>query len=213
MANSTGILRAAWVPDHDDLDWEDAAQLAVDWVQRECDEQGASGLLVLNASGSQRSIPALSDFAARHAVTTPQSDNSGIYGAVGPVLAYVPDARTLDFATQLARGASLAVVESINGFRLAGWARELGAVDLTRPEDEPEPIAPSVAAAIKRLDFHKGNGFGDPIGKQTAQRALQGLQAQGLLDRETVLGALAARGASARAMKNLGILIDSMERH
>ncbi|MFG2832357.1 hypothetical protein ACGFWI_33675 [Streptomyces sp. NPDC048434] len=51
-----------------------------------------------------------------------------------------------------------------NRFRLAGWARELGAVDLTRPEDEPELITPVVAAAIKRLDFHKGNGFGDPIG-------------------------------------------------
>ncbi|MFJ4793336.1 hypothetical protein [Kitasatospora purpeofusca] len=50
MANS--IVRAAWVPDDDpERDWELAADLAVAWVRRECAEQDAAGVLVVNAFG------------------------------------------------------------------------------------------------------------------------------------------------------------------
>lgn len=130
----------------------------------------------------------------------------------GPVLAYVPDERTLDFAAGLAHGSSLAIVESVHGFPLEGWARQLGAIDLTRPDEQPEQLGSELAEAIDRLDFYKNNGFGDQFGKQQAQLILQDLRGAGLLEGDVILGALAAKGASDRAVRNLGKLIDALGR-
>ncbi|MFF8610862.1 hypothetical protein ACF06X_33690 [Streptomyces sp. NPDC015346] len=213
MASTSSILRAAWVPDDDpERGWEIAADLAVAWVRRECAEQGAVGALVLNAFGVEQQYPSLRRFAAEHAVTTPRASRDRVGRGTGPVLAYVPDEKTLDFAASLARGSSLAVVESVHAFPLRGWARQLGAIDLTRPDEQPEPINPEMAAAIDRLDFYKNNGFGDQFGKQQAQRILQDLRGAGLLERDVILGALAAKGASDHAVRNLAKLIDALNR-
>jgi hypothetical protein len=150
-------------------------------------------------------------FAAEHVVTTPRASRDRAGCGNGPVLAYVPDERTLDFAVDLARGSSLAVVESIHGFPLEGWARQLGAIDLTRPDEQPEPFGSELAEAIDRLGFYKNNGFGDAFGKQQARRILQDLRGAGLLERDVVLGAQAAKGASDRAVRNLGKLIDALD--
>jgi hypothetical protein len=199
------------VPDDPERDWEIAADLAVEWVRQECADQGAGGVLVLNAFGAEQEIPSLRRFAAEHAVTTPRASRARVGRGKGPVLAYVPDERTLDFAASLARGSSLAIVESVHGFPLEGWARQLGAIDLTRPEEQPERLASELAEAIDRLDFYKNNGFGDQFGKQQARRILQDLRDAGLLERDVVLGALAAKGASDRAVRNLGKLIDALD--
>nr|WSY56257.1 hypothetical protein OG999_43015 [Streptomyces sp. NBC_00886] len=213
MASASSILRAAWAPDDDpERDWEIAADLAVTWVRQECAEQGAVGVLVLNAFGVEQQIPSLRRFAAEHAVTTPRASHDRVGRGKGPVLAYVPDEKTLDFAVGLARGSSLAVVESVHGFSLDGWARQLGAIDLTRPDEQPEQLDSELAEAIDRLDFYKNNGFGDQFGKQQAQRILQDLRGAGLLERDVVLGAMAAKGASDRAVRNLGKLIDALDR-
>jgi hypothetical protein len=206
-------MRAAWVPDDDpERGWEIAADLAVAWIRQECAEQGAVGVLVLNALGVEEGIPSLRRFAAEHAVTTRRASHNRIGRGRGPVLAYVPDERSLDFAAGLARGSSLAIVESVHGFRLEGWARQLGAIDLTRPDEQPAQLDSELDEAINRLDFYKNNGFGDQFGKQQAQRILLDLRDAGLLERDVVLGALAARGASDRAVRNLGKLIDALDR-
>lgn len=206
-------LRAAWVPDDDpERDWEIAADLAVSWIRQECAEQGAVGVLVLNAFGVEEAIPSLRRFAAHSVVTTPRASRDRVGRGTGPVLAYVPDEGTLDFAASLARESSLAIVEDIHGFPLEGWARQLGAIDLTRPDVQPEQFDAELAGAIDRLDFYKNNGFGDRFGKQQAQRILEDLRAAGLLERNIVLGTLAAKGASGRAVRNLGKLIDAMDR-
>lgn len=213
MASASSILRAAWVPDDDPArDWEIAADLAVSWVRRECAEQDAIGVLVLNTFGVEQQIPSLRRFGEEHAVTTPGASRDRVGHGKGPVLAYVPDEGTLDFAARLARGSSLAVVESVHGFPLGGWARQLGAIDLTRPEEQPEQFDAELTDAIDRLDFYGNNGFGDQFGKQQARRILQDLHGAGLLEREAILGALAARGASGRAVRNLGKLIDALDR-
>lgn len=213
MASASSILRTAWVPDDDPhRDWEVAAGLAVDWIRQECRQQGATGVLVLNGFGVEQQISSLRRFAAEHTVTTPRASRDRVVRGSGPVLAYVPDEKTLDFAARLARRSSLAVVESIHGFPLQGWARQIGAVDLTRPDEQPEPLHPALAEAIDRLAFYKNNGFGDRFGKQQAQRILQDLRTAGRLERDVVLGALAARGASDRAVRNLGKLIDALDR-
>ncbi|MFD7974061.1 hypothetical protein [Streptomyces clavifer] len=103
-------------------------------------------------------------------------------------------------------------MESIHGFPLEGWARQIGAIDLTRPNKQPEQLDSELTEAIDRLDFYKNNGFGDRFGKQQAQRILQDLRGAGLLERDVILGALAAKGASDRAVRNLGKLIDALDR-
>ncbi|MFE7192828.1 hypothetical protein [Kitasatospora sp. NPDC057541] len=209
MVNS--IVRAAWVPDDDpEREWELAADLAVAWVRRECAEQDASGVLVVNAFGVEEQIPSLRTFAAEHTVTTRRAARSRVGSGVGPVLAYVPDEKALNFAAGLARGSSLAVVESIGGFPLGGWASQLGAVDLTRPDEQPAALRPEMAKAIERLNLYKNNGFGDRFGKEQAHRILLSLQSAGVLERDVLLGALAARGATDRAVRNLGKLIDGL---
>ncbi|MFC9328659.1 hypothetical protein [Kitasatospora sp. NPDC057015] len=149
-------------------------------------------------------------FATEHTVTTPHAPRSRGRRS-GPVLAYAPDGTTLGFAAGLARGSSLAFVESIHGFPLGGWAHQFGAVDLTRPAERPEELRPELAEAVDRLDLHTSNGFGDEFGKQQAQRILQTLRSAGPLDRDVILGALAARGTSERAVRNLAKLIDELD--
>ncbi|MFF1509017.1 hypothetical protein [Streptomyces sp. NPDC058326] len=204
------VQRAAWVPDDDpERDWELAAQLAVAWIQQECDEQDAGGVLVLNAFGAQDHSPALRRFSALHACTTPRADRSRVGCGIGPVLVYAPTEKTLDFAMSLARGSSIAVIEGTL-FPLRGWAQQLGAIDLTRPNDEPEQIPPRLVEAIERLDFYGNNGFGDQFGKQQAGNILRDLRDAGILDREFILGAMAARGASDRSIKNLSKIVDRL---
>ncbi|MEU8138648.1 hypothetical protein [Streptodolium elevatio] len=206
----TNILRAAWVPDDDPhRDWEIAAQLAVDWIREECADQRANGVLVLNAFGAEQSVPALRRFTAQHAATTPRAGRNRADSGLGPVLAYVPTERTLDFAAGLARGSSLAVVEGSSS-PLEGRARELGAVDLTRPDETPTPIESALTAAIGRLHFYSNNSFSVQFGKQRAQRILEDLRGEDLLDRELILGALVARGVSDRGVRNLDKLIESV---
>ncbi|AJE87577.1 hypothetical protein SLNWT_7201 [Streptomyces albus] len=212
MASASSIVRAAWVPDDDPArDGEIAADLAVKWVRQECVEQSAVGVLVLNTLNDvERQIPSLRRFAAEHAVTTPRASRDRIALGQGPVLAYVPDEKTFGFAASLARGSSLAVVESVHGFPLEGWARQLGAIDFTRPDEQPEPLDAKLAEAINQLDLYKNNGFGDQFGKQQARRILQNLRGAGLLERDVILGVLAAKGASDRAVRNLRKLIDAV---
>ncbi|MEU1350343.1 hypothetical protein [Streptomyces sp. NPDC005795] len=169
-------------------------------------------MLVLNAFGVEQEIPSLRRFAVEHAVTTPRASRDRVGSGKGPVLAYVLDERTLDFAARLARGSSLAIVESVHAFPLEGWARQLGAIDLTRPNEQPEPLDSELAEAIERLAFYKNNGFGDQFGKQQARRILQDLRGAGLMERDVILGALAAKGASDRAVRNLGKLMDALDR-
>lgn len=207
MANN---LRAAWVPDDDPhRDLETAAQIAADWISQECTDQHATGILVMNALGAEESNPALRQFAAKHTRTTPRV--RGSFHGVGPTLAYVPSAPTLHYAAGLARGSSIAVVEGRNLFPLQGWARALGAVDLTRPDELPAPIEPELAEPIDRLLVCSNNGFGDNYGKQQARRILEELRDEGLLHRDFTLGALLAYGVSDNGIRNLAQIIQGVQ--
>ncbi|MEW2161495.1 hypothetical protein AB0912_00610 [Streptomyces sp. NPDC007084] len=206
------ILRAAWVPDDDpERDWEVGAELAVRWVEREAAEQSATAVLVLNAFGAEQSIPTLRRFAERHLVATPRSGRQRVGSGVGPVLACVPDAKTLEFATGLARGSSLAAVEGANLFPLHGWATQVQAIDLTHPEDEVEEVDERLTSALESLKFYGNNGYGPPFDRQQAARVLGDLRSAGLLDHDVVIGAMAARGISPSGLKLLGQLIKAAD--
>jgi hypothetical protein len=203
----TSNYRAAWVPESLETDWETAVELAVEWVEAECADQDAGAVLVTVARDSGGGVRSLAAFARRHHHTTPLS-HERIKG-VGPVLVYCPDPKTFAFAADLAHGSSLCVVEGF-GTAMRGWAREVGAVDLTTGESSTqEELDPRLAKALHSLEFYGNNAWGDQFGKQQARRILADLRDAGLLDAELISGAMQARGRdSARAIKQLGKLME-----
>ncbi|MFF2519847.1 hypothetical protein [Streptomyces sp. NPDC058086] len=131
---------------------------------------------MLNAFGAEQTVPALRRFAQRHRVATPRSGRQRARSGIGPVLAYLPDAKTLEFAAGLARNSSLAAVEGANLFPLRGWAAQVNAVDLTRPEDKADRLDARLTSALARLKFYGNNGYGPPFDRQQAARILDDLR-------------------------------------
>lgn len=196
--------RAAWVPERQDMDWNDAVAIAIRWVEAECAERGEQALLVTVAKNSIDG--SLRSFAERHEWTTPRSQNRGAVGRGRPVLAYVPDERTLEVAARFARGSSLCAVEGF-GTPLAGWARAAGTADLLGGPPVG-PNDPRLQKALDTLHFYGNNGWTTGFGRDHAQGQLQRLQQAGLLNREAVLGDMLARGHSAKAVKRLADRVD-----
>ncbi|MFF8556603.1 hypothetical protein ACF058_27710 [Streptomyces sp. NPDC015501] len=197
-----GIRHAAWVPEDDALDWEEAAALAARWVRRRGKDEGATPVLVANALDATSSVPSLRGFE----VTSPQSRSRPASGE--PVLAYTPTLESLVYAEQLARGSSLVIVEGFS-FSIRGWARERGASNLFTQQGEAASEDRRWLDALERLTFHKNNGWGDTLGKKAAQRAVDDLRVAGLLDVDELVSAMAARGASVRALKGLRRIVES----
>jgi hypothetical protein len=75
--------------------------------------------------------------------------------------------------------------------------REEAAVEDTRWSD-----------ALERLAFHKNNGYGDTLGRQTARRVVDALRMAGQLQDDDLVSVVAARGASVRALKTLQKIIE-----
>jgi hypothetical protein len=184
-----------------------AIELAVTWVERQCAQQGAGAILV-TATGEEPPLAlALTDSACRFQHTTARRRGTDhLARGVGPVLAYAPDADSLDYAMSLACGSSLAVVERAT-FPLHGWAREVGAVDLTRPDDHLTGHDPQLAQAIDALAFYARH---PPQFDRQAHRILDGLCDLDLLDRDALIGAVAAHGVSPSGLRRLAALADTV---
>ena len=197
----------AWVPDDDpQRPWDDAAGLAVDWIEDRCRQEQAGGLLVTNTL-HDLGVGKVQAFGQRHSRVSRRSRPIGT--GSGPVLAYVPDAEDLEFATRNARGSSLAVVATV-AFPLLGWASWLGAMNLVTGEPTPEPTQ-DVKKLINRLVRNGDNGFGDSFGKQSARPILSDLR-QAAVNDDFVLGAALAAGVSARGVGNLGRIMTKFGR-
>lgn len=102
--------RAAWVPDMED-DGELPSSLAVEWIECECADQGAGGLLITPTMRIYGCPLPIQDFAQRHDHVSPRSRRR--FGGDGPVLSFVPDMGDLDFAAGRVRRSSLCVVERL----------------------------------------------------------------------------------------------------
>lgn len=199
---------AAWVPDDDPgRPWETSAALGVAWTEEQCAATGARGVLVTNVVDAVDYAPSLRRFADRHQHTTPRARSRG-RATPGPVLVYAPDWAALEHAASLAGGHSLCVVESF-ATPLLGWAMETRAVDLTHPQDAPEPLDGALADALDRLSPYVDKGFGTSYDRKQAARVLDDLRGAGLLDAEVVLAAMAARGLPPDGIRRLGRLIDA----
>lgn len=203
---TTHLQAAAWVPDDDpERPWEDAADLAATWIWKRSDIETTAPLLVTNTFQNAVGIDCLNEIARQGGQATPQGKQRF---ERGPVLAYVPDERTLRFAFGLARGYSLAVVESIS-FPLAEWAAAADAINLLDGSTSSSNLPDDVRADLDRAVFFGGNNaWTGSHEKEHARAQLVRHVRSGRLTPEQAASYVMARGVSDKGAKRLRLLLE-----
>ncbi|MEU0075071.1 hypothetical protein ABZ027_36890 [Streptomyces sp. NPDC006332] len=199
---------AAWVPDQasEAADPDQAAQLAVDWVLKEAQRLQTEPLLITASKDVWTlGLAPITWFASNYPATTPRARNPR--GGRGPVLAYLPNYKLMYMAANCAQGSSLVAVEHRMD-PLNGWAMEVGARNLLTGETTPDTRTESVHAGLEFIHANGNNGWAKGFGQDRARDALRDLQSQGRLDRDTILGYMAAKGHSGESVYQLAKIID-----
>lgn len=206
----THLRAAAWVPDEDpNQPWDEAVQRAADWIWDRSEMEDVAPLLVTNTLKNGTFMEPLAEIARSRGHAAPQGKQRF---APGPVLAYVPDARSLNFALNLARGSSLVVVES-HSFPLAEWAAGAGAVNLLTGEVSSSTISGDVLRDLDSVMFFGGrNGWTGSHEKQHARSHLDRHVQIGRLSPDEAAAYVMSQGASDRGAKRLKILLESARR-
>lgn len=197
---------AAWVPydERRDADRDDeAAARLIEWLLGQGGQEAP--VLVANALGASDGYGPVTEFGRRYGITSPRDRRD--YG-VGPVLVFMPDAKTLEYATRLSRVSPMAVVEGAL-LSMRGWAAATGAVNVADPGAAAEELPEGVVEELRRLEFHKNNGWGDPLGKRAARQCLERVRQLGFADRGAVKSWLLAHG-SANRFKVLDRVMDDL---
>jgi hypothetical protein len=196
---------AAWVPFTADRTLEAAAAIAMMWAEQAAAVRQMPAVLVTDVLGEYHGHEPFDRYRrGRH--VSPRSNRLDF--RPGAVIAHVPTPKALDLAMRLANGTALAVVEHPSPWRLAGWARVVGARNLLA--DETATLDPRLATHLEHLVFCGNNGYARGGGRDGAQRVLNDLRADGLLDRDLVVSALAALGVSADSQETIAAMIDAM---
>ena len=202
------IDAAAWVPDDDEeRPWDEAADLAVEWIMQEAKIRGERPLLVTPTQSQWDSADAITWMARNCEAATPRG-NRPSHGK-RPVLVYVPDYDVMNYRLQFARGSAIAVVEEISD-KLSGWAAAVGALNLVTGEKTIDPITEEQLAEYKRIDFNGNNGWASGFGADQTRRILRSLDSIGELDRDHLIGHMLAMGHNARHLKRLRTLVDKL---
>lgn len=206
---STKLQASAWVPDDDpERPWEDAADLAAEWIWRRSDLESSVPLLVTNTFQNAVGIESLDEIAQKGGQATPQGKQRFNRG---PVLAYVPDERTLGRALDLARGYSLAVVETVS-FPLAEWAASVGAINLLDGSVSSSSLPIDVRADLDRAVFFGGNnGWTGQREKRHARNCLERHMRAGRLTAGQAAAYVMSKRVSDRGAKRLRVLLEKFE--
>lgn len=168
---STHLQAAAWVPNDDPLrPWDEAIAPASEWIWERSRAEGLAPVLVSNAKNAAgMGYPDLDRIIRKGGHATPQS---GTRYDHAPVLAFVPNERSLHFAMELARGYSLAVVEG-RSLSLAVWAANAEATNLLTGQTTPSQIPDEVRRDLDFAILDGGrNGWTGPDEKAQARRCL-----------------------------------------
>lgn len=197
---------AAWVPYDDTITWPDAFALAATWGEAEAAARSSKLLVVTTQAAEVHGVPAIASYEKRGMRTTPR--RGGTDKPHGAVLAYAPTPEDLAFATRLAGQTALVAVEYPD-FSLAGWARCLGATDLTTGTPA-EPYGEEMLDTLRFLKQQSNNGFTRGFGRTMAEGALADLGASGALDPVELPGAALAAGITATAVRELTKMIAAL---
>lgn len=202
------LQAAAWVPDDNpERPWDEAAGLAADWIWERSETEGVEPLLVTNTLQNAWGIERLEEIIQAGGQATPQSKKRFDRG---PVLAYVPDERTLNLALDLARGYSIAVVETVS-FPLAEWAAGVGAVNLLDGSASAGNLSDVVIADLDHAVFFGGNnGWTGSHEKTHARNHLVRHVQAGLITPEQAASYVMAVGVSGRGATRLRRLLEKV---
>lgn len=205
--NPSFLQSAAWVPDDDaERPWSEAGALAAEWLWQRCEVEGRKPLLVTNSRQSHV-LPEFADIVQEGGHATPRSKDTF---ERGPVVAYVPDAKSLAFATGLARGSSLVVVEG-SQLSLREWAAGVGATNLL---DRAVTTTGIPADVVKSLDsaifFGGNNGWSGQHEKQNARKILSDHVRQGTLTPDDAAAYALSRGVNDDGAKRLKTLLEKV---
>lgn len=181
------------------MDWEEAAELAVEWTDDRCREEDATGLLYVEAHAGDYTDGPLGWFAGQHTIATRHSRPTG--GGKGPVLAYCPNPGWFGDAVRAAHGSALCVIEGL-ATPMRGWAMETGATNLLTGEATPDTRTDEQRDLHERLAFKGNNAWGDSYAQGSTPRILSQLRDSGL-PLEVTIGVMLALGASERGIKSL----------
>ena len=205
---TTHLQAAAWVPDDDpERPWDEAADLAADWIWERTRVEGIKPLLVTNTFQNAVGIQSLDKIARDGGQATPQGNQRFDRS---PVLAYVPDERTLKLALDLARGYSLVIVETVS-CPLAEWAATAGAINLLDGSTHQSGIPDDVKADLDHAVFFGGNnGWIGQDEKQHARNHLACHVQTGRLTPEQASSYVMAKGVSDRGAKRLRLLLEKV---
>lgn len=207
---TTHLQAAAWVPDDDpERPWNEAANLAAGWIWERSEIEGAAPLLVTNTFQNARGITSLEEIASQGGQATPRGKQGF---ERGPVLAYVPDEQSLSWALDLARGYSLAVVESVR-FPIGEWAAGAEAINLLDGTTTSSTIPDDVKADLDHAVFFGGNnGWTGSHEKQHARSHLAAHVRSGRLAPEQAAGYVLSRGVFGDGAKRLRRLLETVSR-
>lgn len=205
---TTHLQAAAWVPDDDPKrPWDEAADLAAAWIWERSGVEGVTPLLVTNTFQNAVGIACLEEISRIGGQATPQGKQRFDRG---PVLAYVPNERTLKLALNLARGYSLAVVESVS-FPLAEWAAGAGAINLLIGTASSSSIPDDIRADLDRaVSFGGKNGWTGPHEKQDARDRLAPHVQASRLAPEQAASYVMSQGVSDKGAKRLRLLLEKL---
>ncbi|MFG1955035.1 hypothetical protein [Micromonospora sp. NPDC048830] len=187
---------AAWVPFTTDRTIEDAAAVAMKWAEHAAAERGRPAVLVTDLLGEYHGRKLFDGYRRDGRHVSPRS--TALAARPGAVIAHAPTPKALDLAMRLAHGTALAVVEHPAPRRLFGWARIVGARDLLTGEPAAA-LDPQLVERLEHLMFLGNNGYARGPGQTSARAVLRELHADGLLDRDLVVSALAGMGVSPRS--------------
>jgi hypothetical protein len=201
-------LTAAWVPDDDpERDWEEAAEIAVEWMLAEATQHAGDPLLVTPTQHQWDATPALHAFTQRFEATTPRGRRA--LSGNRPVLAYVPDYDTFSLAAGYARKSVLVIVES-ESHPVSGWAMEVGATNLLTGEVTKDTRTKEQAKEFERIHFYGNNNWTTGFGKDQSTRILQDMHAKGILDRDLLLGYQLAKHHHGKGLDRLAKMVDGI---
>lgn len=206
---TTYLQAAAWVPDDNpERPWDEAADLAAEWIRERSVAEGVQALLVTNTFQNAVGIESLGEIARAGGQATPQGKQRF---ERGPVVAYVPDERTLTLALDLARGYSLAVVETVS-FPIAEWAAGACAINLLDGTTSSSSLPDDVRADLDHAVFFGGNnGWTGSHEKQNARTYLSDHVRSGRLDPEQAASYVMAQGVSDKGAKRLRELLEKVQ--
>jgi hypothetical protein len=177
----------------------------MEWAEKQAGDRGRPAILVTDRKGEYHGRPLFDRYRDGRRATTRSPSVSSRSGAV---IAHVPTPEALALASRLAAGNALVVVEHPAPWRLAGWTRVVEARDLVT--DQVATLDPRQSEHLEELVRFGNNGYAGGYGRDGAQRVLNQMRADGLLDRDVVVSALSAFDISPPAQKIIADLIDRM---